>query len=473
VSTDANIVFKNWLPDLPPLDNPGLIEAFNAIPFDGAYKSYRPLTEAGGSSATLPLTPYGAFAARFSSTSELYAAGSSTLTAQLFAYEGGAWTARSATSGGIEQAGADFTQFDDLVLAVFSSSTPMYRTIGSLSAFTALSANIPTVERIAVINRFVVIGRAANSATSGAAYVRWSAIDDPTNWPTPNSATAIATQAGEQWMDHQLGRVTSITDGDQFGLVFQEFGITRFTYVGPPVVFQIDKIENLRGAYFPNSVVRVGNRVFFASDKGFHVTDGVTVQDIGVGKVDRHFLTSVDPLFSGFMRGAVDAARGLIYWAYPDTSAVAGRANRMLIYSYKEDRWSRADQVSYSILDTPFGFNVPYGFMAGNTLASFSGIGGTAIFTTAETEANPGGYTRIKGVKPLVDVTANAVTVAIGTRNNRSDAVTFTSETTANSRSGFCDFRSEARYHRARVTIAGTFNAAQGIEIDASFSGET
>jgi hypothetical protein len=51
--------------------------------------------------------------------------------------------------------------------------------------------------------------------------------------------------------------------------------------------------------------------------------------------------------------------------------------------------------------------------------------------------------------------------------------VTYTAESTANSRSGFCDFRSEARYHRARVTITGTFNAAQGIEVDAVWSGAT
>jgi hypothetical protein len=79
----------------------------------------------------------------------------------------------------------------------------------------------------------------------------------------------------------------------------------------------------------------------------------------------------------------------------------------------------------------------------------------------------------MQGIKPLVDVTLNAVTVAIGTRNDRSSSVSYTSETTANSRSGFANFRSEARYHRARLTITGTFNAAQGLEYEAVPSGYT
>lgn len=105
----------------------------------------------------------------------------------------------------------------------------------------------------------------------------------------------------------------------------------------------------------------------------------------------------------------------------------------------------------------------PRGFKSG-VLSTFTGTPGTATIETGDVEATLGRKTFVAGVKPLVDVTANAVTAAIGYRDDLQASVTYTSEVTANSRSGFCDFRVEARYQRIRLKIAGTFNAAQGVE---------
>lgn len=109
--------------------------------------------------------------------------------------------------------------------------------------------------------------------------------------------------------------------------------------------------------------------------------------------------------------------------------------------------------------------------MVGRHLATFTGAHGTAIIETGESEANVGQRTFIHSVRAFVDVTANAITGAIGYRNNTQESVTYTSETTANSRSGEMNFRVDARFERVRFTITGTFNAAQGIDVDGVASG--
>jgi hypothetical protein len=108
-----------------------------------------------------------------------------------------------------------------------------------------------------------------------------------------------------------------------------------------------------------------------------------------------------------------------------------------------------------------------------STMCTFTGTPGTAVIEMGESEATPGGRSFVRGVRPFIDVTANAVTVAIGHRDHPQASVTYTSEVTANSRSGVCGFRNDARYQRVRLTIAGTFNSAQAVDVDAVPSGKT
>ncbi len=72
----------------------------------------------------------------------------------------------------------------------------------------------------------------------------------------------------------------------------------------------------------------------------------------------------------------------------------------------------------------------------------------------------------VDGVKPLV--TGNdasvTVTVALGSRDLTDDTVTYTSQTSRTSTTGYCDFDSEARLHRARVQVSGDFHELIGVE---------
>src|SRR5690606_4805944 len=119
---------------------------------------------------------------------------------------------------------------------------------------------------------------------NGTAYpyaVQWSAIDNPTDWPTPGTSQARTVQAGFQYLDSSHGAVTGITNGQFSGLIFQKTGITRAQYIGGDLVFQFNTFEFTRGLWAPRSLIQIGQVAYFIAADGFYATDGQTVTPIG------------------------------------------------------------------------------------------------------------------------------------------------------------------------------------------------
>lgn len=464
---DGTILFKEWLPDQPELGNPGLTEAKNAEPYDEVFASFSPLNDSGG--ATLSSRPLGYLQTDLNGTVTLYVGTQTRLYAST---EGAQYTTLSATLSTLEY--WDLDRYENLVLATSLQDGAKRHTLGSASNFSTMSADAPKAAAIGVIGQFVFLGNTSDTANGLVPYrVQWSGIDNPSSFPTPNSATAIAQQSGEQFLDGASGDVTSIGSGDQFGLIFQLRAITRATYIGPPAVFQFDRISDVIGTPFPRSVIKKGNEFFFISSNGVFKTDGASILDIGAGKVDNWFTNNLSGAKARVI-GAINPMKSLIYWTFPTT---ASDPNEILIYNYKTNRFAHAQVTNTGIISTlDRGTGVVSeigGFGASFTQGSFSGTPGAAILTSGELEPNAGGYSVVQGIKPLADQTLNGITVAMGTRNDRSSAVSYTAEQTANSRSGFANFRTAAKYHRARLTISGTFNSAQGLEYQAVPDGYT
>lgn len=467
---DGTIYFKEWMPDQPDLNNPGLTDAHNVLPVDDTYRSFMPLVASGNTLSSRPLGAIETYQPA-SNIRYIYAGQTQTIMRQLVGL--GTWsTVGSGFTTGAEA--WEFAVYDNLIFATNFVDTLQHQTLGA-AAFSAPSG-APRARRVGKVGQFIVVGD-TGEATNGEVphRVQWPVIDDPTSWPLPGSATAIAGQAGEQFLDSTWGRVHAIVGGDQFGIVMQRGGLNRMTYVGGNTAFQFDKIAGALGLYLPHSVVEVNGLWYYISEAGIYVTDGVSAQAVGLGKVDRYFAeNAILGSFEERVYGAVDPRNKLIKWCYPSTGS--GTPDRLLVLNYERKRFSYCTQTCNALVSAPGDSSQPRyirAFSDTHRAARFTGTPGTARLITAEMEPNPAGYAAFQGVKPLVDVTVNAVTVAMGTRNNRTDAVSFTSETTANSRSGFANFRNEARYHRARLTIAGTFNAAQGIEYQAEATGFT
>lgn len=488
----SSFSFGEWLPDLPDLGNPGITEALNVLPVDAGYTPYLPHLPIG-STLIANANAVNGYIGR-SGTTELpyiFANGTTGATGQIYFYDAGTATFSAVSSTLSSSIVFEFTQFDDMVIGTSIGTGPYVHTLGAVTGFTALSATAtaPPSNHVGVVNRFVILGQGINAATSSNRAIQWSAIDDPRNWPVPNTATATATQAGSQFFDGNFGIVTGISSGDQHGIIFQQYATHRITYNGPPTVFQFDRIDAEHGAYFEYGTIQIGGLTYFVSRHGFCVTDGVTVKNISDKKVFRAFQNSLGNVnlwvFPFLMRVGADLSQSLIFWAYPSTvpgglSSPLPLMDKLIIYNYKEDRWTHATdslQIIFgasSLLGSASTLaRMPYGISATGRIGTFNGTAGTAILTSAEVEPNTGGCAYIEGVKPIIGSTGSLPTIGVqvGSRNDQGTIVSYSATTVPTSRTGFADFRANDRFHRARVYIAGSFDKAQGVEIEATPAG--
>lgn len=493
----AKVLFSEYLPDLPPTDNPGLTDALNVLPVDKFYAPYRPLT---ATSDALAARPRGGIAVIDNAGSAYLYVGTA---AALQVLSGTSWTDKTDTAYTTATDGYwRFAQFDDRVIATNYEEVPQAIDVGDGGDFVdlALTGTAPNARQIGIVGRHVVLGDTSDGTNGIVPFrIQWCRIDDPTEWPTPNTADARAKQAGEQFMPSEFGPVTGIVGNDQFGIVFQRSGISRMTYIGGDLVYQFDAIDSTRGSAYPNAIVKVGDLAYFIAADGFKVTDGVSVKPVGASRFDRLFVDDVDTDYKERVYGALDKTRDLIYWIWPGSGSSGGAPNKVLIYSVREDRITRAldnvecliqgltTAVSVDDLDSLFGsiddvvppLDDPYwqggnevlsGFTHSHELGTFAGTPGTAVIDGQESELNPGLFTHISGVRPIVQG-QSSVTVALGTRNQYAEAVTYSLDTPLHSRTGCADFRAEARLARCRLKIAGDFTAAQGVMYQSQPSG--
>jgi hypothetical protein len=483
-------MFGEFLPDLPVTDNPGITQALNVLPTDKFYRAYYPMY---GSGTALSARPRGGLSVLDTAgNAYLYVGTAATLQVR----NGTGWTDKSGAAYTTAASGYwRFVQFGNQCIGTNYADVPQAITNGGGGNFAALATvgTAPRARQVGVVNQHVVFGDTNEAVNNVVPYrIQWGRIGVATEWPVVGSADALAKQAGEQFMNAAYGSVRGIFGNDQFGIVFQRTGVSRMTYVGGNVVYQFDVIDSTRGIEYPNAAVQVGDAVFFIADDGFYYTNGVTVTPIGAGKFDRFFTDSVDTAYKDRVYGGVDKKRNLIYWIYPGPGSAAGRPNRVIAYNYRENRIAYAqdececlvtglttattlealDALFGSLddvtppLDDPYwqgGNNVMLGFDSTYKLGSFFGAPGTATIESQEVELNPGMYTDISGVKPIVQGNSS-VTVALGSRDFASGTVSYTPETALYPRTGVADFRENARLFRARVSIAGDFPAAQGIK---------
>lgn len=482
---DGRVLFGEWLPDLPELSNPGLVEAKNCIPVDDSYTDFPELAPSG---STLAATAMGAVAVIDSSGDpEIYAG---TLTT-LYERAGTAWTSRSAATMNATVYWR-FAQYDERVFATDFNDDIQYKTIGAAANFTGLSA-APNARQIGVINRFLVAGDIDQGSGEIPYAVQWSSINDPLDWPTPGTSTARANQAGEQILQAEQGAVTAIAGGQFWGLIFQKRAITRFTYVGGDVVFQIDNYERSRGCWCPQSHIQVGNVSYFFAHDGVYATDGQQVQPLGDGKVDRWLSNRLNQGSLDRVTAGVDWDNKCIFWSFP---TITDAPDTILIYSLVRNRFAWAEQdaelifpsfsegtdmdsmdtlypslddIGLSLDSSAWQGGVPtiMGFDGGQ-LGVFNGSSSEATFETGEQDQNPFGRIFIRGVRPLLTGNPTSVSVALSTRDTQDNASrTFGSPVTRTTRTGVCDFRQQGRFISSRMVVTGGFDRVMGLGFDA------
>jgi hypothetical protein len=477
------IRFGKWTPDLPPPDAE-LVVCKNVISVDGTYRQAKAMQ---GRGSAIPGAVRGAFRA-------LDGRGNA------FIYAGTLDTLYWGTSSQWNSAAGfslldghywRFCQYDKTVLATNYTNQIQAAFIGG--GFEAVPS-APRARTLGVIRDFAVAGDIASFDYEPNA-IQWSAIGDPRDWPIPLTDDARSKQSGKQSLPSEYGQVTFIANGERFGLIFQEHGISRASYVGGDVVFQFDSFEKSKGCITPNGAIQVDDLTYFVSGEGFHVTDGQQVKDIGAG-VDKFFWSRVNNQGDYIDRISVshDPMKKLLLWAYPAHSSTT--PNEILVFNYQDGRWSLIETpcdllfptittgVSLDDLDEFFdslddvtpgldsrfwqGGDIVSGGFSEGRLATFTGAPLTATLETGEANFGTGGRAFLTGVHPVAE--GGSQVLSILHRDSLLLPIKESQPMTAG-RSGWIYCRVNAKYHRFKLRISGGFEYVQGLLYEAIGAG--
>ena len=371
-----------------------------------------------------------------------------------------------------------FTQFGKSVIICNNSNKLKSWVLGTSTTFAEVSASAPIAKFITVVRDFVVCANTLET-TQQQYRVRWSAINDETDW-----VENVNTQSDYQDIPDG-GQIMGIRGGE-FGLVLLERSIHRMTYVGTPFIFQFDNISRNKGCMVSGSVAQYQGITFFLSDDGFYMCDGQQVVPIGAEKVDRFFLSDASEAEYNSMSAAIDPVRKLVIWNYKSVDAT----RKLLIYNFATKKWTygdantdylgeassgastleELDSISGSIdalttsLDSLLYVGGKYflGGTYGTRVYSFTGASLTGSIATGDIDV--GANSVVTLARPIVDNGSGSLSVASRTLLNQS--VTYGTSTAADSENRV-SLRSAGRYHRLKLTPTGAnWKTAVAVDVD-------
>ena len=377
-----------------------------------------------------------------------------------------------------------FTQFGSNVIFTNNADKLQYFDVNTSTQFADVSADAPVAKYITVVRDFVVVGNTLEGATRYGNRVRWSGINDETEWTYSQT-----TQADYQDVPDG-GNVVGITGGE-FGLILMDKGISRMSYVGTPFIFQFDNISRGIGCLSDNSITQYQGITFFLSDDGFYMCDGQTVKAIGSEKVDRWFFDNVDLTLLSTMSAAVDPIRKLVIWNFPSS----GSLRKLLIYNFKTGRWTNADAetdyiadastktvtleqldlISASIdgldqsLDSPayIGNQSFLGGLKDDDVYAFTGLPRSGVIITGDIDV--GANSLITLARPQID--SGSANVSVASRYRLDNPVVYSTAISASTENRV-SLRNSGRYHRIKVEPTGDdWQNAVAVDIDIVPSG--
>lgn len=509
--------FGQWLPDQPDYANPGAATITNVIPRTAT--SYGPMPTPQVYSGALTARCQGSFGYLDDSEAAHFFAGDATKLYELTAGTAPNYADVSRTVGGAYTTGSpitplvplapswSMTAFGKRIIATNYSDDPQTFLVGTDTNFSRLSTTAPKARFGATIRDFLMFGNTSD-AVFGTQVRRlwWSAIGDPTNWPTPGATTAISVQSDYQDLEQSdLGQITGLIGGhlqSADGAAFCERGIYRISFVGSAGgIFAFQVAEGAAGTQSPLSLIpcrMTGNVavVAYLGDDGFRAFDGMTSLAIGSQKIDRFFFNDLSPRYLSMVQGGTVPGDVIIYWMYVSkTGSNAGLYDRILIYNTMIARWSLIDLSAtpaewgtrfispgltldaldiYGSLDAvpaPLDSGVWAGgspvlaaFDSNHKLNLLNGPSMAPIVETSEVQPTPGRRSKIVSARPLSD--GGAASIAIAVRDLTSDAAVYGSAIAVNT-IGECPQRVTGRYARARMTLpaTSTFTHLQGVDL--------
>lgn len=475
VRSKKPLLFAPWAPDQPVGGSQGAAEAKGLLWRDNAY---RPLPDfaAYGPSSLFAETIVGANGVYDTARAVHIFAGDAT---RLYKLVNRAPVEVTKPGGyGLARAPSwTFDVFGERVVAVARGIPPQVWEFGVSNAFRNLAGNPPTADTCFTVREWMFLG-ADRTLT-------WSAfnnIDSAESW-TPS----VALQSGITDLKAAGGNIMCGLSGE-IGVCFQERAINRIALAGGLTTWQIDQVEEGRGALGPHAACRYGRMFYYASEDGFYAFDGVQSVSIGDGRVDKYFSSRLNYSARDKVSMAVDTQRKALIVSYPSGSSAS--PNEVMIYSLSGNRWTRDDLALQLVFECPIEGLVPddaagviaqFGtenidvmpeavsfdgpewaetrrqWMAVNTsrvMGAFTGAARAAVADTTEGEIIPGRQGEVTELWPLTDAPPASVTASVVTRRGTLSETPVVGGAAQMNAIGFCPVRQSGRYLKGRVSVA-------------------
>lgn len=451
--------FGPWRPDLPELNNPGILEATNVVQEVG---SFEPQFGLVGVSASLTVTVLGAFACLDKAGNVNWFAGTATDLWRMTQLSQPNWSLVGTGYTLTPDDRWEFAKYGERIFAAASTEDLQSITLSLQSTFASV-VGAPRSRHIAVVKNFLTVASTAVDPQR----VQWSGLDAPDAW-TPSAVTQADFQDIFGDGGWNQGIVVGLAGSD--AVIIQEHAVWRMMYVGTPLIFQFDLVEAARGSVSPGSIVQSGGFAFYISDNGFFQFDGTSSAPIGRGKVDKFFLGLADATSLKKVTSVADIRRPLVYWGFPTT----GGTTVILAYNWQVQEWTLIEE-NFDILWRLLDFDAPVGsartaaFDTGHRACAFTGPAKEATITTADYQFTMG-RSRLTEIYPQCE--GDLPAASVGHRPIVTQPPTFTAATPANALA-FCPQRIDDRFMRLRFqqTQGAAWSRWKGFKIEPQASG--
>ena len=132
-------------------------------------------------------------------------------------------------------------------------------------------------------------------------------------------------------------------------LIFTDTSLYSMNFIGPPLTFAINLINEGSGLLSPKSAVNAPNGVFYASKTGFYFYNG-SVRRLPCS-VQEYVFNDLDLSQAFKCHMGVNAEFSEIWFFYPSVEDATGEISRYVIFNYEENHWSVGSLIRYAWLD--------------------------------------------------------------------------------------------------------------------------
>jgi hypothetical protein len=254
----------------------------------------------------------------------------------------------------------EFASWGNRVCAVNGSDpcqwqeAPGERFVDLMEAGGDPETEIFTARYCAVARDFMFLGNILHPTdpTVGEYTVWWSDINNPRLYLFVDPAHL----SDYQTLVPTSGAITGMAGGE-FITIAKRTSMYRGTFVGPPLIWDIQVASYEEGTMYGSSIVPIDRDLFFFGSGGFrHLPYGSGVRPIGDGKITKmftdkiyedralnQFATDDVRLVQNAIVGTYDQWSRLVFWLYRGIADNEYQNRMALVYSPWDDHWSVLD----------------------------------------------------------------------------------------------------------------------------------